>query len=114
MLFRTLCTWILVSLISTLTVACERRPRYKAVTDPTQRLQFQGFSILPPKGEHWFILEQSATEVSFRKQLKQIITQPAEAHTLVAGAAISEVKDVKFASPTEFLHFVEREEKRGL
>lgn len=40
-------------LVSAAAVAQRRTP----ITDPTQRLEFEGFSILPPSGKDWFIVE---------------------------------------------------------
>jgi len=49
-------TWIIVFLASLVLVGGALGQRPTPITDPTQRLEFQGFSILPPSGRDWFIV----------------------------------------------------------
>lgn len=57
------------------------------IADPTQRLEFEGFSILPPRGENWFMAPPQLRKqlgpdviVSFGKRL----TPPSKTHTVTA------------------------------
>ena len=71
-----------------ITVGCPAvRLNLVPVTDPTQRLEFQGFSILPPQGENWFVAppelrrqQGSDLIVSFLKML----SPPSVTHTIAA------------------------------
>ncbi len=49
-------TWIIIVLAGLVLIGCTLGPRPTPITDPTQRLEFQGFSILPPYGKDWFIV----------------------------------------------------------
>ncbi len=62
----------------------------KRITDPTRRLQFESFSVLPPSGENWFIQNQGTDNVHFSKG-----TTRGEYHTVTALARSS---DTEFAS----------------
>jgi ankyrin repeat protein len=62
----------------------------KRITDPTRRLQFESFSVLPPSGENWFIQKQATDNVHFSKG-----TTRGEYHTVTAFARSS---DTEFAS----------------
>lgn len=68
-------------------VGCAGGPQLIPVTDPTQRLEFEGFSILPPKGENWFMAPPALRQqqgpdviVSFLK----LATPPSKTHTVAA------------------------------
>ena len=37
------------------------------VTDSTGRIVFEVFSVLPPTGEDWFVLEQAVNRIRFAK-----------------------------------------------
>lgn len=67
--------------------SCAVAPSLIPIPDPTQRLEFQGFSILPPQGANWFVappeLRQKQGEgivASFGK----ILTPPSMTHTTFA------------------------------
>ena len=89
------------------------------VTNADQRLDFHGFSILPPKGEHWCIFNRDSHLIAFGKnlfggKLWRKPPRPAErAHSFVAVAAAVEVKDAKVESFAELQAFVERWLRRG-
>ena len=109
---RRLRAWTLMFLVGLIVVGCTH-PRPIPVTDPTQRLQFQGFSILPPKGENWFI-GQGVGNVMFRKQLRETIKQPADLHTIVAQVWTRSLGDVTFESRMELLQYLARELEKGM
>jgi len=65
-------------------------PQLSPVTIPTQRLEFEGFSILPPHGENWLVTppairakQGSNVIVSFYKRLNR----PSKTHTVIAVVA---------------------------
>ena len=45
--------WIIFLSVGLGVVGCAGGPQFIPVTDPTQRLEFEGFSILPPQGDNW-------------------------------------------------------------
>lgn len=65
------------------------------VTNPTQRLEFEGFSILPPQGENWFMtaglreVQGAIVIVSFGKRL----TPPSKTHTVTATVSAVRLPD---------------------
>lgn len=79
--------WIILLGVGLGMVGCAGGPQLIPVTDPTQRLEFGGFSILPPRGEDWFIAppalrrQQGADMIaSFLK----LATPPSKTHTVAA------------------------------
>ena len=56
------CTIILAAITVT---GCATQPR--PVTDSTTRLQFVGFSVLPPQGNNWYLTRESRYTVWFGK-----------------------------------------------
>lgn len=79
--------WIILLGVGTGIVGCAGEPQLIPVTNPTQRLVFEGFSILPPHGENWFMdppalrkQQDSDVIVGFRKPT----TPPSKTHTVVA------------------------------
>lgn len=48
--------WIILLGVSMGVMGCAAGPQLNPVTNQTQRLEFEGFSILPPHGENWFSL----------------------------------------------------------
>ena len=62
------------------------------VTNPTQQLEFQGFSVLPPSGENWFIQNQGTDHVTFTKE-----TTKGEYHTVMAWARSDDAEYANWA-----------------
>ncbi len=84
---RTVRAWIILLCVGLGVVGCVGGPQFIPVTDPTQRLEFEGLSILPPRGEDWFIAppalrrQQGADMIaSFLK----LATPPSKTHTVTA------------------------------
>jgi hypothetical protein len=50
---RILQVWIILLGVGLGVVGCTGGPPLVPVTDPTQRLEVEGLSILPPQGENW-------------------------------------------------------------
>src|SRR5262249_60130140 len=89
-----------------------------AVTDPSRRLECQGFSVLPPQGPNWVIapfppvnlpvgVEPPLCKFGFLKKLIERIRTPEEARTIFTLGWIAQVNS-KFQTPEEFLPFAER------
>ncbi len=79
--------WIILLGVGLGVVGCAGGPQLIPVTDPTQRLEFEGFSILPPQGDNWFMAPPALRKqqgpfmiVSFLK----LATPPSKTHTVVA------------------------------
>lgn len=79
--------WILLFGVGLGVAGCAGGPQLIPVTDPTQRLEFEGFSILPPQGDNWFIAPPALRKqqgpgmiASFGK----LTTPPSKTHTVVA------------------------------
>ena len=91
---------------------CAIGPRITPVTDPTQRLQFPGFSILPPKGDSWFIVESLPTppnwtlHVALLKKLRETIKRPSEFHLIYAFVKTQSLGNVTFGNRTELLQYL--------
>lgn len=77
--------WVIAFQASLVLVSGASAQRPTPVTDPTQRLEFQGFSIVPPNGKDWFIVapqtvpDPSAAAVLFFKAVGKM-------HSLYASA----------------------------
>lgn len=108
---------ILVFLAAIVAVSCTVGPTLTPIIDPMQRLQFRGFSILPPRGDNWFMdaspinpcVPDWTCDVVFVKYLKVPATRPAEFKSVVVSARTRSLGDVKFESRTELLQQLARE-----
>ena len=74
------------------------------VTDSTGRIVLEVFSVLPPKGEDWFVLEQAANRIRFAKLSREAASRGDTAFASVDGLILN----ATFQSPAEFLEFVEK------
>jgi|CXWL01.1.fsa_nt_gi hypothetical protein len=79
--------WIIFLNVGLGVVGCTGGPQLIPVTDPTQRLEFGGVSILPPQGDNWFMAPPALRRqqgpdviVSFMK----LASPPSKTHTVVA------------------------------
>lgn len=64
------------------------------ITDPTRRFEFEGFSILPPKGENWFMPSVELLQkqgVTNGVQFWKMLTPPSVTHTIVANVSAVKV-----------------------
>lgn len=105
---RPLRTWILLFWVSVIAISCAPAgPRLVSTTDPTQRLEFQGFSILPPKGKNWKIRDRGPDRVMFQKIL---VDSPTRTHRILASVGTSSVRlNVPLKDRREVLQHLERE-----
>lgn len=111
--------WIFTFLFGVIAVGCAAGPTLTPVTDPTQRLQFQGFSILPPRGENWEMdtspqIYQGWTQtVIFYKRLSERIERPEDAHTIFASVRTRSLGTVRFENRTELFQYLARTWGKG-
>lgn len=90
--------------------ACAGGPKLIPIGDSTQRVEFDGFSILPPEGNGWLMLESPpktvpglTTKAYFIKRLTEEVTWPSKLHRLTAVIRTISYGDVKFESRAELL-----------
>ncbi len=74
------------------------------VTDSMGRIVLEVFSVLPPKGEDWFVSEQAANRIRFAKLSGETASRGDAAFASVDGLILN----VRFQSPAEFLEFLEK------
>jgi hypothetical protein len=83
---------------------------YTPVTDPTKRLVFQGFSILPPQGANWFMgrfmLPDGTQAVSFGKKMRETACQRPEDCTTVEAFVMVKHVNVPFQTRADILQYI--------
>lgn len=102
------------------TVTCADRG-LAAVTDPDQRVQLRGFSVLPPAGPHWCVsaFGRPDTGVAFARNqfggrtLQAPPSVEENAHTLAAVAYAAEVDGPRPANAEALKTFVEQWQRSG-
>ncbi|MFQ5946686.1 MAG: hypothetical protein ACE5NC_10635, partial [Anaerolineae bacterium] len=77
-------------------------PRLIPINDPTQRVEFDGFSILPPRGRGWVMVvpppqvnPNLTAKAYFIKRLTEGVTPPSELHRVTAVVRTLSLGDVK-------------------
>ncbi len=87
------------------------------ISDPTRRLELPGLSVLPPKGDDWFLAsvpqykDSSAVQlVVFVKKVRdEPVTRPADARLMYARVNVWDLQHPGYEAPTAFqssAHFV--------
>jgi hypothetical protein len=92
------------------TTSAARAPALTPVHDPTQRLELPGLSILPPKGQNWFIAplppksdNPAVPLVGFVKRFgENPPTRPADARLVSARVTVYDLRDARLQAPTAF------------
>src|SRR5262249_14208082 len=86
------------------------KPQPMLIPNPTERIQFRGFSLLPPNGSGWLVAPPLPTPpgpvysvAAFGKVLDHVGT--AEIHTAAAGVTTWDVGSKTFANDDDFLQF---------
>jgi hypothetical protein len=74
---------------------------FPAVTDQTIRRNYQGFSILPPEGKNWYIMQENQDAVAFGKKMAS------RTHTFTTAVLIAQINP-SWKNPEEFLAFVKK------
>lgn len=93
-----------------ITSAADKPSEPIPITDPTKRLEFPRFSILPPQGLNWSIFRQGPSEVVFMKA--PLATPPMRAdrlHTFAVIAIVFDPQGADLESPTGVQEFLERD-----
>jgi virginiamycin B lyase len=80
--------------------------------DPTQQLQYRGFSLLPPDGPGWFAIPSPPTQPGPVYLVAAFAKEPVNAgaknvHTVGATISTWDVGSKRFDSPAAFLQFEE-------
>lgn len=86
------------------------------VTDPNQRLEFEGFSILPPKGENWFMAPPEllrGQDVKKAAEFVKMFTPPSVTHTIVARVTAAKIP-VPSKSRVELLQDIAQAKKQDM
>ena len=102
--------WMLLCVSSVLAVSCGAS-QLTPVTDLTQRLEFHGFSILPPQGYNWFFSGKDSRGALFCRILKERHLE--RGHTLIAWVVTKDVKKDEIGSQSKLREFVEKFLKPG-
>ena len=86
------------------------------ITDPTQRIWFRGFSVLPPNGSDWFAMPLVPADpppihlvARFAKVLDRVDTS--DVHTAAAELHIWDVSWRTFTGADDFLQFEKEQEE---
>jgi hypothetical protein len=103
-------------LVGALTAACVSASPLRAIEDPTRRLEFPGFSILPPRGLQWLagsveVLPSVESRVVYRAVF---FRTPADGESragapsprIVALVMVRDLGEVRFRSPGDFIESV--------
>jgi hypothetical protein len=96
--------------------------RVRPVENPSRRMDFPGFSILPPQGVGWRIVPPlgrgpagGGTAVAFVKPLRDAPPQrPEDSHVIAATVVIDEIGERAFDTPGAYLRFIEDRMERVL
>lgn len=72
-----------------------------------ERLQFQGFSILPPQSDNWFAMDSDTKGIILGRYTGK------EIHTIMVSARIEEYKDWTIKSSAEFLQYAKEKIEEG-
>lgn len=101
---------VTLAAIVSLLAGCGTTRGLTPVTDLAQRIEFDGFSILPPRPNGWFRLEQPpqvdpnmTVEAYFIKRVTEEVSSPTELHRLTAVVRTLNLRDVRIESPIDFL-----------
>lgn len=99
---------VVLSLIAAATAATA--PALELVRDPTRRLELPGLSVLPPKGENWFVTSlppksdnPAVPLVGFVKRLyEKPPTRAADARVIAARVIVYDLRDPRMQAPAAF------------
>jgi len=113
--------FVLLLSVCAIIAGCDTtKPDLTPISDPTQRLEFQDFSILPPRAKGWIRLNRmeqqqpkvvpnvpvrtlSAVRAYFIKWLSEETASPSDLHRLTAVVRVLNVDDMKVESNIGFL-----------
>ena len=76
------------------------RPLPTLVTNPTERMEFHGFSILPPRGEKWFLVDLPAPLAPPWKRTVMFFKVVGKLHSVYAAVDTADFPDVAAMTST--------------
>ena len=85
--------WIILFGVGLGVVAYARGPQLIPVTNPTQRLESDVLSILPPQGENWFIVRKPQGAGGLVFQFFRSTTPPSKTRTVLANVQVLRGRD---------------------
>ena len=103
--FATFRAWVVCGM-TVLFIGCAAPPTVTPISDSSQRYQFLGYSVLPPKGYGWYLLTPSGPELPGGVFAKQTSVPT---HTIRAIVSLLDMEGKRFSSPEEFGQFAEQE-----
>jgi hypothetical protein len=113
-LFQRLFTLVLGS--SLLLSACATTSPQRPITDPSKRLEFKKFSLLPPQGDNWFIVLSKPGNgfILLAKQIDSTTPLGAKSfqpHTVRAGVKAVDTKSESVGSQQEYFDSIKQSEQ---
>ena len=103
-----------------LVAGCATVPALTPITDPTQRYQFRGFSVLPPQpSTYWYLISPSGPKVkagAFARQVDPSIPislTHVQTHTIRAVVISGDLGAKRFNNPEGFVRFVEQQKEEN-
>lgn len=84
----------------------------RLVTDANERVEKPGLSILPPRGEHWYLVEAGSSAVVLTK-----VVPGRKPNTIVALAFVRDLGEPRFTTPKVFrdwIHELEQKVEPGM
>jgi len=98
--------WIWVSLFEVLVLGCATQAPLGPIINPAERVEFDGFSVLPPQGKNWYLGKSPYHGVVFRKRLFETPRSP-EMHSFYASVTRDDLNGKELETPQDLLAFVE-------
>ena len=98
--------WFWISVLGLLVFGCATQAPQWHIINPTERLGFDGFSVLPPQGNNWYLGKSPNYGVVFMKRLFEAPRRP-EMHTFYAAVNRHDLKGKELKSPQDLLSYVE-------
>ncbi len=98
--------WIWLSVFGVLVLGCAAQAPRGPIINPAERLEFDGFSVLPPQGKSWYLGKSLGYGVVFTKRLFDKPRSP-EMHSFYVAVARHDLSRKKLKTPQNLLSFVE-------
>lgn len=97
--------WAYVFFFTVFASSCSIQPVRRPVTDLTKRYIGYGYSVLPPQGKDWYIVDNSLYSTVFHKSFPEKMDK---LHTFIASAMVKNLEAKQVNSSTEFPKAIER------
>lgn len=98
--------WALVTLIDVFVLGCTPQAPPAPIVTPAERLEFDGFSVLPPPENNWYRGRSPSYGVVFMKRFRQKPKHP-EMHTFYAAANRHDLATRQLNTRQDLMAFVE-------